>query len=117
MYLQAQLSTEKFPYCTPAEMEMLSDATANIFTDMLVKQGKEGVVLNYFSQTNERHQHALSVYSTTAQRCAALETWIKQVRTGLGTGDPLQTDLFMISFNTTYPSKVFEILPWLNNLS
>ncbi len=64
---QRYLHTIQFPYCKPEEMNTLTRATNNIYTDM---------------QTNERHEHAMQCYSVTHKRASALLQWFDHVSIG-----------------------------------
>ncbi|XP_072020564.1 uncharacterized protein [Amphiura filiformis] len=57
---QSYLSTIKFPYCTPSEMQTLNLAITHIFTDLL---------------TADRHRHAMDCYVVVYKRSAALVQW------------------------------------------
>ncbi|XP_052215360.1 uncharacterized protein LOC127834460 isoform X1 [Dreissena polymorpha] len=61
---QRYLETIEFPYCKPQEVETLTKATNNIYTDM---------------QDPQRHQHALQCYDVTWRRAAALLQWFDNV--------------------------------------
>lgn len=64
---QRFLNTIEFPYCKPSEMETLTRATTNIYTDM---------------QDPTRHKYALQCYDVTMQRAAALLQWFDYVIQG-----------------------------------
>uniref|UniRef100_T1J0C9 Uncharacterized protein n=1 Tax=Strigamia maritima TaxID=126957 RepID=T1J0C9_STRMM len=57
---QRYLPNIKFPYCNQQEVEIISQATSYVFTDM---------------QSPERQLHALEVYTVTWRRSAALLQW------------------------------------------
>ena len=61
---QRYLSTIQFPYCKQDEMQTLTRATNNIYTDM---------------QTPDRHSHANQCYTVTHKRAAALLQWFDHV--------------------------------------
>ncbi|XP_066971541.1 uncharacterized protein synr isoform X2 [Macrobrachium rosenbergii] len=61
---QRYLDNVTFPYCAPSEVETLNKATEYVFTDM---------------QSNERHQHAQTCYTTTHKRANALLQWFDTV--------------------------------------
>ena len=61
---QKYLNTIQFPYCKPEEIDTLTRATNNIYTDM---------------QSADRLAHALNCYSTTHKRAAALLQWFDNV--------------------------------------
>ncbi|XP_060574309.1 uncharacterized protein LOC132732000 isoform X2 [Ruditapes philippinarum] len=64
---QRYLNTIQFPYCQPCEMETLSRAANNIYTDMVDKG---------------RHKHAFTCYEVTYKRAAALLQWFDNVIQG-----------------------------------
>ena len=64
---QRYLSTIQFPYCKQDEMQTLTRATNNIYTDM---------------QTPDRHSHANQCYTVTHKRAAALLQWFDHVSHG-----------------------------------
>ncbi|XP_068212071.1 myosin-14 [Palaemon carinicauda] len=62
---QRYLDNVTFPYCAPSEVETLNkQATEYVFTDM---------------QSNDRHQHAQTCYTTTHKRASALLQWFDSV--------------------------------------
>lgn len=61
---QRYLPNINFPYCNREEVEMLTQATSYVFTDM---------------QSPDRQVHALEVYNVTFRRCAALLQWFDVV--------------------------------------
>ncbi|XP_063597301.1 uncharacterized protein LOC134773982 [Penaeus indicus] len=61
---QRYLDNVNFPYCAPEEVDTLNKATEYVFTDM---------------QSQDRHEHAHTCYSTTHKRANALLQWFDTV--------------------------------------
>lgn len=95
---QRYLATIQFPYCKQDEMQTLTRATNNIYTDM---------------QTQERHAHAAECYSVTHKRAAALLQWFDHVSCFFRPQlcPPQKTDLsIMISFTKEAEFCIFQVI-------
>ncbi|XP_052786842.1 uncharacterized protein LOC128222078 isoform X3 [Mya arenaria] len=74
---QRYLCSIEFPYCKANEIETLTKATNNIYTDM---------------QDANRHQHATMCYDTTWRRASALLQWFDNV-----IANTIQKDLMKVT--------------------